>query len=124
MYMTICIYNIISHQEIHSLGSRDDIEESSGGQGGEDLQEQDGEEGEAEAGGTREESQTQGGDNTIGKHIVQCTWWLWSCILYTCKCLHVYPGGKVRAISGEALARSDIARDPTRSRQIPWLCVK
>ena len=30
------------------------------------------------------------------------------------------PGGKVRAISREALARSDIARDPARSRQIPW----
>ena len=110
---------LISHQEIHSLGSRDDIEESSGGQGGDDLQEQDGEEGEAEADGTREESQNQAGDNTTGKHIVQCTWWVWSCT-----CIHVYTGGKVCAISLEALARYDIVRDPTRSRKIPWLRVR
>ena len=85
-----CLYvytMLISHQEIHSLGSRDDIEESSGGQGGDDLQEQDGEEGEAEADGTREESQNQAGDNTTGKHIVQCTWWVWSCT-----CIHGWKG--------------------------------
>ena len=39
---------------------------------------------------------------------------------YTC----AYPGGKVSTISREALARGDIARDPTRSRQIPWLCMR
>ena len=34
------------------------------------------------------------------------------------------PGGKVRAISRGVLARGDIARDPARSRQIPWLRVR
>ena len=33
-------------------------------------------------------------------------------------------GGKVRVISREALARGDIARDPTFSRQIPCLHVR
>ena len=48
----------------------------------------------------------------------------------TCRCtcmyvgVHGYPGGKVRAISHEALAHGDIARDPTRSHQIPWLRVR
>ena len=35
-----------------------------------------------------------------------------------------YPGGKVRAISRGVLARGDIARDPARSRQIPWFRVR
>ena len=34
------------------------------------------------------------------------------------------PGGKVRAISRGVLARGDIARDPARSRQIPWFRVR
>ena len=38
--------------------------------------------------------------------------------------VHVYPGGKVRAISRGVLARGDIARDPARSRQIPWFRVR
>ena len=38
--------------------------------------------------------------------------------------IHVYPGGKVRAISRGDLARGDIARDPVRSRQIPWFRVR
>ena len=38
-----------------------------------------------------------------------------------CTCTYTYPGGKVRVISREALARGDIARDPTFSRQIPCL---
>ena len=37
---------------------------------------------------------------------------------------NTYPGGEVRVISDEALARGDIARDPARSRQIPWLRVR
>ena len=36
----------------------------------------------------------------------------------------MYPVGKVRAISREALASGDIACDPTSSRQIPWLRVR
>ena len=40
------------------------------------------------------------------------------------KMVCAYPGGKVRAISREALVRGDIARDPTRLRQIPWLRVR
>ena len=35
-----------------------------------------------------------------------------------------FPGGKVRAISRGVLARGDIARDPARSRQIPWFRVR
>ena len=48
----------------------------------------------------------------------------------TCTCidgalqLSDYPGGKVRAISRGVLARGDIARDPARSRQIPWFRVR
>ena len=38
-------------------------------------------------------------------------------------CKHI-PGGKVRAISRGDLARGDIARDPVRSRQIPWFRVR
>ena len=34
------------------------------------------------------------------------------------------PGGKVRAISRGVLSRGDIARDPARSRQIPWFRVR
>ena len=37
---------------------------------------------------------------------------------------YMYPGGKVRAISRGNLARGDIARDPVRSRQIPWFRVR
>ena len=36
----------------------------------------------------------------------------------------VRPGGKVRAISRRDLARGAIARDPARSRQIPWFRVR
>ena len=39
-------------------------------------------------------------------------------------CTYMYPGGKVRAISRGVLARGDIARDPARSRQIPWFRVR
>ena len=53
-----------------------------------------------------------------------------SCVL-TCRLvfseklkLCSYPGGKVRAISRGVLARGDIARDPARSRQIPWFRVR
>ena len=37
---------------------------------------------------------------------------------------NIDPGGKVRAISRGVLARGDIARDPARSRQIPWFRVR
>ena len=38
--------------------------------------------------------------------------------------MYMYPGGKVRANSRGDLARGDIARDPVRSRQIPWFRVR
>ena len=38
--------------------------------------------------------------------------------------MHVYPGGKVCAISRGDLARGDITCDPARPRQIPWFCAR
>ena len=39
-------------------------------------------------------------------------------------CMYIWPGGKVRAILRGDLACGLIARDPERSRQIPWFCVR